>query len=129
MRATRPRRDALRAGARPWFTGDAFGWGDACAYPFVAGAAGQGNAPAPGSKLAAWLARALERPSVQRCVKDVGAIPREAGMEVLPKLLASGAFQREYRDHRLERMMRSGGVSIVLEGMEKRNVRFSREPR
>jgi len=116
-------------GERPWFNGDAFGWGDACAYPFVAGATGQGNAPAKGSKLAAWLARALERPSVQRCVKDIAAIPREAGMETLPKLLASGVFRREYRDHRLEWMLRSGGVSIVLEGMEKQNIRFSHEPR
>ena len=38
-----------------------------------------------------------------------------------------GLFVREYRDHRLEWMMRSGGTQIVLDGMEKRNIRFSVE--
>ncbi len=115
-------------GARTWFNGDSFGWGDACAYPFVAGAAGQGNAPPAGSKLAAWLARVMERPSVKRCIADIGAIQTGVGVEVLQQMLASGAFKREYRDHRLEWMMRSGGVSIVLEGMQKNNIRFSNEP-
>jgi glutathione S-transferase/RNA polymerase-associated protein len=115
-------------GSRTWFNGDAFGWGDACAYPFVAGAAGQGNAPRAGSKLAAWLARVMERPSVKRCIDDIGAVQVGMGVEVLQGMLKSGLFKREYRDHRLEWMMRSGGVSIVLEGMQKNNIRFSNEP-
>jgi glutathione S-transferase len=36
---------------------------------------------------------------------------------------------REYRDHRLEWMMRTGGESIVREGMEKKNIRFAFEVR
>ena len=43
--------------------------------------------------------------------------------------LASGVIRREYRDHRLEWMMRSGGRDIVVEGMEKKNVRFAVELR
>jgi glutathione S-transferase len=115
-------------GSRTWFNGDSFGWGDACAYPFVAGAAGQGNPPPAGSKLGAWLARAMERPSVKRCIADIGAIQTGMGVEVLQQMLASGLFKREYRDHRLEWMLRSGGVSIVIEGMQKNNIRFSNEP-
>jgi glutathione S-transferase/RNA polymerase-associated protein len=115
-------------GSRTWFNGDSFGWGDACAYPFVAGAAGQGNPPASGSKLAAWLARVMQRPSVQRCAADIAQVQTGMGVEVLRQLVASGAFKREYRDHRLEWMLRSGGVSIVLEGMQKNNIRFSHEP-
>ena len=115
-------------GSRTWFNGDSFGWGDACAYPFVAGAAGQGNAPRDGSNLAKWLARAMERPSVQRCISDIGAVSVGMGVEVLQQMLKSGLFKREYRDHRLEWMMRSGGASIVLEGMQKNNIRFSNEP-
>jgi glutathione S-transferase/RNA polymerase-associated protein len=117
-------------GSRPYFNGDAFGLGDACAYPFVAGAAGQGNAPRPDSKLAGWLARVLERPSVRRCISDIGAIPTAGGgsVNMLQELLKTGRFKREYRDHRLEWMMRSGGVSIVLEGMQRNNIRFSNEP-
>ena len=38
-----------------------------------------------------------------------------------------GAFVREYRDHRLEWMLRSGGVDIVIEGIQRKNIRFSHE--
>ena len=50
-----------------------------------------------------------------------------AGFEMLPHLIASGQFVREYRDHRLEWMMRSGGVEIVLDGMRKKNIRFTHQ--
>jgi glutathione S-transferase/RNA polymerase-associated protein len=43
--------------------------------------------------------------------------------------IESGLFKREYRDHRLEWMIRSGGLDIVLEGIEKGNIRFSNELR
>jgi glutathione S-transferase/RNA polymerase-associated protein len=46
---------------------------------------------------------------------------------MLPQLVASGVFKREYRDHRLEWMLRSGGVDVVLEGMRHQNIRFTRE--
>jgi len=36
-------------------------------------------------------------------------------------------FKREYRDHRLEWMLRSGAVDVVLEGMRRGNIRFSAE--
>jgi glutathione S-transferase/RNA polymerase-associated protein len=43
--------------------------------------------------------------------------------------LKSGLFKREYRDHRLEWMIRSGGIDVVLEGIKKDNIRFSNELR
>jgi len=43
--------------------------------------------------------------------------------------LKSGLFKREYRDHRLEWMIRSGGLDVVLEGMKQDNIRFSNELR
>ena len=43
--------------------------------------------------------------------------------------IESGVFKREYRDHRLEWMIRSGGLDIVLEGIKARNIRFSNELR
>jgi glutathione S-transferase/RNA polymerase-associated protein len=36
-------------------------------------------------------------------------------------------FKREYRDHRLEWMIRSGGMEVVLEGLAANNIRFSNE--
>jgi hypothetical protein len=34
-------------------------------------------------------------------------------------LLAEGKIKRQYRDHRLEWMIRGGGMSVVQEGVEK----------
>jgi hypothetical protein len=34
-------------------------------------------------------------------------------------------MRREYRDHRLEWMMKSGGVQIVLDGLANNNIRFT----
>jgi len=110
---------------RKFFNGEQFGWGDLSVYPYVAGATGNGFPPAAGSALAQWLARVSERDSVKKCVAAV--------MEVLPTfqnlkpIIDSGMFVREYRDHRLEWMMRSGGQQIVLDGMTKKNIRFSVE--
>ena len=112
-------------GTRPYFNGDSFGWGDVCVVPFVQAAAMTGAPPANGSALAAWLDRVLPRPSIATTFE--AAAQSFGGFEMLPQLVESGHFRREYRDHRLEWMLRSGGVDIVLEGMRKGNIRFSHE--
>lgn len=116
---------ARELGARPWFNGEQFGWGDLCVVPFVHAAAMTGTPPAPDSPLAAWLERARARPSVQGVLE--AAAQSMVGFEMLPQLVASGQFRREYRDHRLEWMLRSGGLDIVLAGMQQGNIRFSHE--
>ncbi len=110
-----------------WFGGETFGWGDICAAPFVQGAAGFGFAPAPGSGLAAWLDRVRARPSVATSFDQA----RQAlvAMSQVAGLVESGVFKRQYRDHRLEWMIRSGGLDVVNRGVEKSNIRFNDEPR
>ncbi len=49
------------------------------------------------------------------------------GMANVDAAVKSGLFKREYRDHRLEWMIRSGGIDVVIEGMEAGNIRFSNE--
>ena len=39
-------------------------------------------------------------------------------------LVAKGLFKREYRDHRLEWMIKSGGMEVVIKGLEADNIRF-----
>jgi glutathione S-transferase len=110
---------------RRWFTGETFGWADAAVVPHLNTSAARGNAPKSGSPLADWLARANDRPSVAACNQAAREI-----MQVLPDLaavVASGRFRRQYRDHRVEWMLRSGGLSIVLEGIETHTIRFSNE--
>jgi len=112
-------------GDRPWFNGAAFGWGDLAVVPFVHGAASTGNPPPGGTRLAGWLERARARPSVAAAFAVAEASMQ--GFEMIPQLVESGMFKREYRDHRLEWMMRSGGTDIVLEGMRRGTIRFSTE--
>jgi glutathione S-transferase/RNA polymerase-associated protein len=50
-----------------------------------------------------------------------------ANMVQVDQAVKSGLFKREYRDHRLEWMIRSGGMDVVLEGIQKNNIRFSNE--
>jgi len=78
--------------------------------------------------LQAWQARANARPSVARTAAAAAEMAA-TGTEAIAQLVESGAFQREYRDHRLEWMIRSGGMSIVQRGLENGTIRFSRELR
>ncbi|KAI9031399.1 glutathione S-transferase domain-containing protein [Hyaloraphidium curvatum] len=112
-------------GDRHWFNGDAFGWGDMSVVPFVNGAVGSGFAVPAGSKLADWLARANERPSVAACVKDIADWAKGSSIVDVADLVEKGLFKREYRDHRLEWMINSGGIEVVLKGLEKNNIRFA----
>ena len=46
-------------------------------------------------------------------------------MPNVAELVEKGLFKREYRDHRLEWMIKSGGVEVVLKGLERDNIRFT----
>jgi glutathione S-transferase/RNA polymerase-associated protein len=113
-------------GDREWFNGETFGWGDLSVVPYLNGSVGHGVPPANGSRLAAWLARANARPSVAACVADIAALNASgATMPNVAELVEKGLFKREYRDHRLEWMIKSGGVDVVLKGLERDNIRFA----
>jgi glutathione S-transferase/RNA polymerase-associated protein len=114
-------------GGEKWFGGETFGWGDCCAVPYLNGAAGNRMGPAPDSPLGQWLARANARPSVAKAAK--AAADSLKGMSDVAGAVKSGLFKREYRDHRLEWMIRSGGLDVVLEGLKAGNIRFSNELR
>lgn len=110
---------------REWFNGEAFGWGDLVVAPYVNGSVGHGNPPAQGSKLAAWQARANARPSVATTNQEAVAASAASTMTNVADLVQQGLFKREYRDHRLEWMIKTGGVEVVLAGLAKDNIRFS----
>jgi glutathione S-transferase len=110
---------------REWFNGGSFGWGDLSVVPYVNGSVGHGNPPAEGSALAAWLARANARPSVSETAGEAAQVARASAMPNVAELVEKGLFKREYRDHRLEWMIKSGGVEVVTKGLEKDNIRFA----
>lgn len=112
-------------GDREYFTGDGFGWGDLSVYPYLAGSAAWGFPPAAGSRLARWLERVSSRDSTRRCAQ--AAAEMMASFQNLGPVVESGVFLREYRDHRLEWMIRSGGLDVVRDGLAKKNIRFHPE--
>ena len=113
-------------GDRPWFNGDAFGWGDLSVIPYLNRSAGYGYLPEKGSRLADWFERANRRETVAKVRTQM-----QASLDAMPdlgELLRKGEVVRQYRDHRLEWMIAAGGLSVVTEGIEKGTIRFSRTP-
>ena len=113
-------------GDRDWFNGAAFGWGDLAVAPYLNGSRGHGHRPPAGGRLAAWLERVNQRPSVAATAKDVAdLLAANAGaMRDVATLVEQGLFKREYRDHRLEWMVKVGGLEVVAAGLERDNIRF-----
>ena len=112
-----------RLGSSPWFGGDRFGWADAAAAPMVNRSVYYGMGPAAGTPLAQWHARLKERPSVRHTFAEFDQAA--AAMAGVAELYRSGTRSRQYRDHRLEWMVRSGGIEVVQAGLRDRNIRFS----
>lgn len=114
---------AERLGSKPWFNGDSFGWADLSVAPYVNRSFTYGMGAAPGSPLALWHTRLRERPSVVATFQESDAAT--GALAEAAKRVATGAMRREYRDHRLEWMMKSGGVQVVLDGLARNDIRFT----
>ena len=112
-------------GSSDWFNGETFGWADLSVIPYVAGSAGFGLGPDDSSFLGKWFQRAREREAVATTLKESSS--STAAMETVAETVKQGLFKREYRDHRLEWMIRSGGMKVVLDGLENNNIRFSND--
>jgi glutathione S-transferase len=116
---------ARALGHHMWFGGETFGWADLSVVPYLNGAHGLGIGPQEDSPLGRWLARANERSSVRKAAK--AAADSISGMSMVADAVKQRLFKREYRDHRLEWMIRSGGLDVVLEGINTGTIRFSNE--
>jgi len=112
-------------GSASYFNGADFGWGDLSVFPYVNGSVVWGFSPKAASKLATWLAKVNQRESIKKTLDATRAF--QGNFDALAEMLASGQFKRQYRDHRLEWMIRSGGIEVVIEGMRKGTIRFSEE--
>lgn len=106
-----------------WLSGQVFGLADISVVPHVIAAVQHGFPITAFPSLSAWFDRVSQRDSVVACVKS--AKDAEEGYKIFPQLVRDGLFARQYRDTRLDWMMRSGGKSIVFDGLEQGNLRFS----
>lgn len=110
-------------GDAQWLNGSSFGWADIAALPYATSSVLLGITPAAESKVRIWLDRCMARPAVAETVGEgEAALP---GMAMAAGLLETGSFRRQYRDHRLEWMIRAGGMQVVLDGLAADNVRFN----
>lgn len=112
---------------RSWMNGDRFGRGDAAVYPHITGSAFFG-APLPAAfeRLTDWSARCAAVPAVKADAEQLATWMREniGGTANATQAMPS---VRQYRDHRLEWMMKSGGAAIVARGLAAGTIRFQAE--
>jgi glutathione S-transferase len=112
-----------KLGGHEYFGGEfGFGWADVCVAPIVNRSDYFGWGPLEGSKLRDWLERVRARESVRSTFAEFAAAV--GGMSAMAEKYRSGERKREYRDHRLEWMVKSGGIEIVRDGLAKGNIRF-----
>jgi glutathione S-transferase len=114
---------AGQLGTAEWFGGAAPGIGDIAVFPYLNSADLFRFGPVAGSPLADWLQRMRGRASVQQTMAEAkAALPafRETGARIM-----RGESRRQFRDHRLEFLIRAGGIDIVRDGLASGNVKFS----
>ena len=112
-----------RLGILDWFGGDQFGWADAAAAPMVNRSVHYGFGPSEGSPLSRWHRRLCARPAVAATFSEFEIAAQQ--MTSMANIYTTGGRRREYRDHRLEWMVRSGGINVVSAGLAAGNIRFS----
>lgn len=112
-----------KLGDHEWFGGEfGFGWADVCVAPIVNRSAYFNLGPKQGSKLGKWLERVRQKESVKATFAEFqGAV---GNMSALALAFKTGQRKREYRDHRLEWMIKSGGIEVVNQGLANKNIRF-----
>jgi glutathione S-transferase/RNA polymerase-associated protein len=109
----------------PWLSGAKFGRADAAVIVHVVNASFFGMPPLEQhARLRDWTERASALESVKRDQADLMTFMAGDGMRTMRK----GPLRRQYRDHRLEWMIRSGGVEVVLRGLKADSIQFSAFP-
>lgn len=110
-------------GSHDYFGGaSGFGWADICVGPMMNRSDLYGFGPKE-ENLTRWLQRIKERESVKVTFEEAGKAAEK--IKDLAPSFQSGERKRQYRDSRLEWMIKSGGMEVVLEGLKKKNIRFS----
>jgi glutathione S-transferase/RNA polymerase-associated protein len=113
---------------REWMNGARFGRGDAAVLPHAAISAFFGIPIDPRhARLTAWLARCGQQAAARTEAQQLSTWMRENLGPDVASTRAPMPVVRQYRDHRLEWMMKSGGVDVVLRGLERGTIRFQTE--
>ncbi|KAK5123958.1 hypothetical protein LTR85_002155 [Meristemomyces frigidus] len=114
-----------KLGDKDYFNGDSFGYADLCVAPVLNRSVYYGFGPAEGTALQRWHIRIQERSSVKQTFAEMAEGAKTMSSGAMVTAFKDGSSKREYRDHRLEWMVKSGGIDVVLEGLNRNNIRFS----
>jgi glutathione S-transferase/RNA polymerase-associated protein len=110
---------------RRFMNGTEFGRGDAAVHPHIAVSQGLGYPLSDlHPRLLAWEQRVASRSSVKRVVNESAEFLRRLHR---PDTASEAPVVRQYRDHRLEWMMKTGGAPIVTAGLADGTIRFAEE--
>lgn len=110
-------------GASSWFEGSAFGAADIFVAPHLMAAAQAGLLP-PSGRLVTWLARATERPSIASVKQGTSAFMAA----LTPDDAARWAsVPRQYRDARIEWVIRAAGIDVLAQRLASGDVFLSRD--
>jgi glutathione S-transferase len=110
---------------RQWMNGSTFGRGDIVIYPHIAGSQSIGfTVSDQHARLMDWQQRVALRSSVKRVTTEAAEFLRTE-RDSLSESYTDGV--RQYRDHRLEWMIKTGAADIVVDGMLNGTIRFSDE--
>jgi glutathione S-transferase len=109
-----------------WFSGELFGRADASLVVHVVASSLFGFGPGERHpRLREWAARCVEIGGVKRDQADLAVFMGGDGVRAMRKV---PKVRRQYRDHRLEWMLKSGGLDIVLRGIESETIHFVQWP-
>lgn len=110
---------------RHWMNGREFGRGDVVVYPHIAGSQGLGYPLSDRHpRLMDWEKRVAGRSSVKRVLNQSAEFLRGKRLEQGDEP-PDGV--RQYRDHRLEWMMKTGGADIIVEGLLRGTICFAQD--
>ncbi|CAO1633522.1 unnamed protein product [Parajaminaea phylloscopi] len=114
-------------GSSDYFGGESFGWADVAVAPHIHRAFSfrDGMEPAEGSPLARWYHRISQRPSCQATFAEFDVAAAAAATHSSATFAAGTGNRRLWRDHRLEFLIRAGGLGLVDRGIEEGTIRFS----
>lgn len=112
-------------GTNLFFAGDEMTYADIAVAPVVNRSVFYGYGPEPGSPLQKWHERVSAIPSVKETFDEMLEAAHALSSAGSGTFAPHGGRRREYRDHRLEWIVKSGGIDIVLKGLEDDNIRFS----
>lgn len=115
-----------KLGDKQFFNGDgsSFGYADIFVIPYINRSFIYGDLD-ENSALGKWRSRAMERPSVSKTFEELQEAAQQMSSTFKDLFKPGTGRRREYRDHRLEWLIKAGGIEIVEKGIKENTIRFS----